>query len=143
MMKRSFLIAAVATTIAMVSGCAVNPTSALMDANSESSVKLRQIQSRYFETADKKQMVEAVLATLQDLGFVIEKANLGLGSVTATKYKGYSLRVTASIIPRGKNQMTVRLNATYGVTPITDPVHYQNFFTALEKSVFLQAHLDE
>lgn len=143
MMKRSFLVAVVAATISVVSGCAVAPTDALMDSNSESAVKLRQMQSRYFDTADKQRMIEAVLATLQDLGFVIDKANLGLGSVTATKYKGYRVRVTASIVPRGNAQTTVRLNATYDVTPITDPVHYQNFFTALEKSIFLQAHLDE
>lgn len=143
MIRRSFLAAMVSSAILITAGCAVNPSAGVMDSDSGSSLKLRQMQSRYFDTSDKQLMMEAVLATLQDLGFVIERATLSIGTITALKVDGYQLRITVNVMPRGKKQMTVRASATYNVTPITDPIHYQNFFTALEKSVFLQAHLEE
>ena len=86
---------------------------------------------------------DSASATLQDLGFVIDKASLDLGSVTGTKLKGYTVRMTVNVMPRGKNQMTVRAGAQYNVTPIEDPVIYQDFFNALSKSLFLQAHLED
>ena len=46
--------------------------------------------------------------------------------------------MTVNVTPRGKDQMTVRANAQYNVTPIQDPAPYQSFFDALSKSLFLQ-----
>ncbi len=126
-----------------LAGCAVNAHDGVLDTNSESQLKLRQIQTRYFDTSDKKKTVEAVMATLQDLGFIIDKASLDLGSVTGTKLSGYMLKMTVSVVPRGKKQMTVRANAQYNIQPVEDPAPYQSFFNALSKSLFLQAHLEE
>jgi len=39
--------------------------------------------------------------------------------------------------------MLVRANAQFNVKPVEDPVQYQNFFTSLEKSLFLSAHAGE
>ena len=141
-MKR-ILLSALFVGMLLVSGCAVAPGDALFDAGGASQLRLRQIQTRYFDTSDKKKTVEAVIATLQDLGFVIDKASLDLGSVTGTKLKGYTVRMTVNVVPRGKAQMTVRASAQYNVTPVEDPVLYQDFFNALSKSLFLQAHLEE
>ena len=124
-------------------GCAVSGTKGVMDMGGESQVKLRQIQTRYFETADKKATMESAIATLQDLGFVIDKASYELGSVSATKLAGYRLRMTVNVTPRPGNRMTVRANAQYNLQAITDPQPYQQFFDALSKSMFLQAHLEE
>lgn len=41
----------------------------------ESQVALRSIQSRAFNTRDTKKTLRTVIATLQDLGFVIDKAD--------------------------------------------------------------------
>jgi hypothetical protein len=113
-----------------------------MDTNGESQVKIRQMQTRYFDSTDKKTTMDSAIATLQDLGFIIDKASFDLGSVSATKLKGYSLRMTVNVMPRGQ-RMIVRANAQYNIQAVTDPEPYQQFFDALSKSMFLQAHLDE
>jgi hypothetical protein len=39
--------------------------------------------------------------------------------------------------------MLVRANAQFNVKPMEDPIQYQNFFSPLEKSLFLTAHAGE
>lgn len=115
----------------------------ILDSDGESQVKMRAMQTRYFDTNDKKQTLQTIIATLQDLGFVVDKASFDLGSVSATKLDGYRIRMTVVATPRGGEQTTVRANAQYNIEPIKDPVIYQQFFAALEKSMFLTAHTDE
>jgi hypothetical protein len=115
----------------------------ILDSDGESQVKLRAMQTRYFDTSDKKQTLQTIIATMQDLGFVIDKASYELGSVSGTKLKGYKVRMTVNAMPRGTQQMTVRANAQYNIEPINDPAIYQQFFAALEKSMFLTAHTGE
>jgi hypothetical protein len=102
-------------------------------------VQIRSIQTRAFDTGDKEKTLRTVIATLQDLGFVIDKADLVLGSVSGTKLDNYSLRMTVTVRQRGENQLLVRANAQYNVEPVTEASPYQNFFIALEKSMFLTA----
>jgi hypothetical protein len=51
-----------------------------------SQVKVRTAQSRFFDTTDKIAMLEAIVATLQDLGFQIEVLDATLGLVSAKQY---------------------------------------------------------
>ena len=125
------------------SGCVASGRQGVLDSGDASQLKLRQMQTRYFETDDKKKTIESVLATLQDLGFVIDKASYELGAVSGTKLSGYNLRMTVNVMPRSGNRMMVRANAQYNVQAVDDPVPYQKFFDALSKSMFLQAHIDE
>ena len=60
--------------IVTLSGCATPAVNSL--GSSESQVKLRSIQTRAFDTTDKKKMMQTVISTMQDLDFVIEKAIL-------------------------------------------------------------------
>jgi len=106
----------------------------------QSAVQLRSFQERAFDTADKEQTLRSVIATLQDLSFVLDKADFDLGIVSATKLSGYQLRVTVTVRPRGNSQMLVRANAQQGERAVEDPKPYQDFFIALEKSMFLTAH---
>jgi len=128
--------------LCLLGGCASSATSGVMDTGGESQIKLRQMQTRYFDTTDKKATMESVIATLQDLGFILDKASFDLGSISATKLKGYSLRMTVTVMPRGQRMM-VRAGAQYNIQAVTEPGPYQQFFDALSKSMFLQAHLDE
>lgn len=52
----------------------------------ESQVKLRAAQSRVFATTDKVAVLEAIVATMQDLGFMVEVLDQELGIVSAKKY---------------------------------------------------------
>jgi len=105
-----------------------------------SQVKLRSIQTRAFNTTNKNQTLRTVIATMQDLGFVVEKADETLGLVSGTKLSGYQLKMTVTVRPRGHNQLLVRANAQYNMEAIEDPAPYHDFFIALERAMFLTAH---
>lgn len=122
-------------------GC-VSTQDRLLDSES-SQLQLRSIQSRAFDTTDRDKTLRSVIATLQDLGFVIDKADEVLGTVTATKLNRYALRITVTVRPRGETQLLVRANAQYELTCVVDPEPYQQFFAALQKAMFLDAHLIE
>ena len=140
------LVAAIATSIAF-SGCTSSKEQLLkMD---ESQVQLRSMQTRAFDTTEKDKMLRTVISTLQDLGYIVNEANEVIGTVSARtthiKYKflekkNYALLITVTVRPRGETQLLVRANAEYGKRPVEDPLVYQNFFTVLEKSIFLTAH---
>ena len=107
----------------------------------ESQVKLRSIQSRVYDTADRNRLLRTIIATLQDLAFVIDDADVTLGTVSGTKLSGYYMRMTVSIRPRGEKQTIVRSNAQFNLMMIEDPEPYQAFFSSLSKALFLEAHL--
>lgn len=102
-------------------------------------VELRQIQSRAFETTDREKLLRTIMATLQDLGFVMDKADAALGVVTATKLDRYQLRMTVTVRPRGEKQLLVRANGQINIRPVTDPEPYRQFFNSLSKAMFLEA----
>ena len=125
-------------SIVMLSGCATTAGKAFE--TSESQVKLRSMQTRAFDTTDKQKMMQTVISTMQDLEFVIDKADLTLGSVSGSKFLGYTtVTMTVTVRPRGEKQLLVRANAQYGIKSVEDPETYQDFFTALEKAIFLTA----
>jgi hypothetical protein len=109
-------------------------------ATSQSAVQLRSYQSRAFDTTDRAKTLRTVIATLQDLNFVIDKADATLGTVTATKLDKYALRITVTVRERGTTQILVRANAQYQAQAVEDPKPYQTFFEALQKAMFLTAH---
>lgn len=129
---------AVIAVMVLLSGCMTDSRQQVL-ATDKSQVALRSIQQRAFDTADKEETLRTVISTLQDLGFVIDKADATLGSVSGTKLDGYRLRMTVTVRPRGATQLLVRANAEYKRKAVEDPIPYQHFFQALEKSMFLTA----
>ena len=118
-----------------ISGCASREKRLPKVELAESQLKVRSIQTRSFETTDENRVLRAVVATLQDFGFVIEAADEALGTITATRIDMYSLRTTVTVRSRREGQVLVRMNA-YHKRPIREPVIYQDFFTSLAKSMF-------
>jgi len=121
----------------MLAGCAAQ-TAAITAGGSQ--VELRQIQTRQYDTLDKRGTLRSVVATLQDLGFVIDKADYELATISATKLQDYEIRMTVTIREREGDRLAVRANARFNEKPIEDPKSYQDFFTALDKAMFLTLH---
>ena len=138
MKKKQLLFLSMLIVLLMLISCA--PSTKQVLATKESQVKLRAIQTRVFDTTDRDKMLRTVIATLQDLGFIVDKADNVLGAVSATKLDRYTLRMTVSVRPRGETQLLVRANAQYNITAVEDPEPYQQFFDALSKAIFLTAH---
>lgn len=120
-----------------VAGCA-STNDRLMDSD-QSQVKMRSIESRAFDTTDKVAVMRAVVSSMQDLGFIVAKADADLGTVSGTKFDDGALSMTVIVRNYGAKQCVVRANADYKLDQVTDPKAYQDFFNVLQKSLFLQA----
>jgi uncharacterized lipoprotein len=111
----------------------------------KSPVELRAMQTRSFAMPDRQKAFRVVIATLQDLGYSIEKVEPAAGSVTADKLS--QLRMTATVNLRGTTEVVVRANAEVKPMPtsaqasqVDDPDFYlQDFFEPLSKALFLTA----
>jgi hypothetical protein len=101
---------------------------------------LSQIQTRAFDSTDVDRTVRTVAATLQDLGFVVDKADRGVGTVSGTRFDDERLRTTVLVRRRNDRQVLVRVNVQLDVAPVRDAHTYREFFAALEKSMALPAH---
>ncbi len=139
-MKRSgFPICLLAGALVIVTACQTDSKQQVL-LTSKSQVALRAIQTRVFDTADRNRTLRAVIATLQDLSFVVDKADEELGTVSATKLDGYAMRMTITVRSRGERQTAVRASAQYNLVAVSDAKPYQQFFEALEKAMFLTSH---
>lgn len=123
--------------VLVLTGCA-SQNSVITEGDSQ--VHVRQMQTRVYESLDKSETLRSVLATLQDLGFVIDTADYEMATITATRLQEYELRVTVTVKDRNSHQLAVRANARVDDQLIDDPATYQDFFTVLDKSIFLTRH---
>ena len=127
------------SALAIAHLCACTSTNGVIT-ESGSQLKVRQIQTREYDTLDKRGTLRSVIATLQDLGFVIDKADSDLATITATKLREYKIRMTVTVRERGAERLAVRANASFNERPIDDPRAYQDFFGVLDKAMFLTLH---
>lgn len=105
----------------------------------DNQMKIRSFQTRAFDIKDQNKVMRVVVASLQDLGFIIERANGPMGVVTAGKFgpdgNGF-VEVTVVVRGKGETQTEVRVNALFNTQPVEDPKAYRNFFTAVQRSLF-------
>jgi hypothetical protein len=139
----SLKIAFFTACITLITGCATNHDARILGADNQ--VELRSMQTRSFDTSDRTVVVRNVISTLQDLSFVIDKADTDLGTVSATRlYNGNKVRMTVTARPSSSGKsVIVRANAQYNLKPIENPKIYQDFFSSLSKSLFLSANAVE
>jgi hypothetical protein len=126
-------------SLAFLAGCQTDSRQQILHMD-KSQVSLRAVQTRTFDTNKKIETVRIVLSTLQDLGFVVDKADEKLGMVSGTKLSGSTMRITVLVRHESGNRMFVRANAQHDLVAVSDPKPYQQFFSALEKSMFLLEH---
>ena len=125
----------------LVQGCAAPQPPQDLLAPTEAQMKIRSVQTRTFDVKDRQLAMRGVIAVLQDLGFIIERANEALGLVTAARFAEPNyydvVSVTVTVRPQAEGRMMIRANAIYNNKPIEDPKVYQNFFATLERSLFV------
>lgn len=135
------LLAALA--LAAMAACSTPGTGDVLSGG-ESQLRTRSMQTRSFDVSDKLVAMRAVIATLQDIGFMIEQADETLGTVTARKFatshneKG-DLRMTVTVRSGDGGKMLVRANAEFNRNAVDDPAAYQKFFTSLSNALFMNA----
>ena len=122
-------------SLALVGGCATTAPDDVVGGGTQ--LATRQIQTREYDTLDKPMTMRSVIATLQDLGFTIDQADLDLGTITATRLHEYTMRMTVTVVEKGDARISVRANARIDENSVTDPATYQDFFVVLDKAIFL------
>jgi hypothetical protein len=122
----------------IVGGCATAVPADVTGGGTQ--LETRQIQTREYDTLDKQMTMRSVIATLQDLGFTIDQADLDLGTVTATRLHEYTMRMTVTVLEKGDKRISVRANARIGENSVQDAATYQDFFVVLDKAMFLTQH---
>jgi hypothetical protein len=163
--------------VLFVSNCAPQIPEEALQFTSES-LKERQLQTRYFDTADEKNILSASAALLQDLGFNLDESETPLGLIVGSKDRDATnpgqvaaaifvallgggampidrnQKMRASLVTRpvgeDKKRIAVRItfqrivwNTQNQITTaerLNEPEMYQEFFSKLSKSVFLEAH---
>jgi len=133
----------------------------------KSQLQIRELQTRMYDTPDTKMVLKTMLSVLQDDGFIVKEANVELGLLSATKdvsveskgaafwgsffdvawEKNAIVEATANVSEFGK-QTRVRVNfqqkvhdsagRVAKVSQIYDPLFYQEFFTKVDKGLFIQ-----
>jgi hypothetical protein len=141
-MKTTLCVAGLWISVTLMVGGCVSLGERVLDSGTQT-LQLRSIQSRVLETGDRERTLRTVIATLQDLGFLIEKADATLGAVSGSKLAQtdlWGLRMTVTVSPGGPGRLLVRANAQLGQSAVTEAEPYQRFFAALERAMFLTAH---
>ncbi len=77
---------------------------------------------------------------LQDLGFVVDRADPVLGTVSATRFGAGLVRFTATVRPGEGQRTIVRASGQLNQHELSDPAPFQRFYEALSQALFLQAN---
>jgi len=105
-------------------------------------ILLQKMQTRVFDTNDKNAVARGIISTLQDLNFIIAKADTARGTISARKFGDYPIEMTVTIQPLPTTQISVHGEARYNSKIIENPATYQEFFSSLQKSLLTVRAVD-
>lgn len=134
------IIYSISITI-FITGCMTDSKQMIIE--NPQQLEVRSYQIKNYEQS-KVQTARAVVSALQDLGFIVDKADMETGTVTATKLAQYAtMKITAVIRKKNEAETTVRVNAQFASNTempkaVDDPQTYASFFATLDKAVFLE-----
>ena len=154
-MKHWQISANIILALLLLTSCTTAGTPSDAFVLTQSSVAKRQIESRTFETSDKKFLIQNIVATLQDFGFDIHESNASSGLVSGAKLQKEDdffgtrsdIRVTVTTNVLRNDATVVRANfqkikpshdpRLFKAEPILEDNLYQKFFDRLGQSMFL------
>ncbi len=132
-------LACLLALLPLLAACQVDSRQQVL-ASTNSQAAQRAISTRAFDTADRARVFQAVIAALQDLGFVVDRADAVLGTVSATRFGSGLVRFTVTIRPGGEARTIVRASGQLNHHELSDPAPFQRFYEALSQALFLQAN---
>jgi len=157
---RAFKFSLLALGVVVLSGCESIPKDVLK--SQAPTIETRRVQSRRFDSKDEKKVLMACGNLLQDLGFNITESDAGSGLIVGHKDRSAveARQVAAKVLVASlflgtniaidKNSIGVRVtfqrlvyddeNRLSKAEALSNPLHYQEFFEKLSKSLFLNAH---
>jgi hypothetical protein len=147
MMKRLFLCLWVLSISLGLGACQTIKEELIL--SKKSALELRSVQSRRFPTDDKAKVYRSVISMMQDLGYALTSVEPEGGVVSGNKLA--QLRLTATVTPKGTDEVTVRANASVRTDLRVKTYHQvdsaefyqQRFFEPLSQALFLDALYDE
>ncbi|ARJ56714.1 hypothetical protein [Campylobacter cuniculorum] len=125
----------------IMTGCMANSKQMIIENTQQ--LEVRSYQTKTYETS-KNIAARACVAALQDLSFIIDKADMETGTLSATKLdKNANLKMTIVVRANGTKQAIVRANAQFSSSmqmpaSVDDPEVYQRFFEVLDKAIFFE-----
>lgn len=135
-MLRRALIAAMPAALA---ACRMDSREHVL-ATANTQAAQRAISTRVFDTEDRQKVFQGVLAALQDLGFVVDRADPTLGTVSATRFGAGLVRFTVTVRAGDGRRTIVRASGQLNQHELSDPAPFQRFYEALSQALFLEAN---
>jgi hypothetical protein len=143
MSDRKVTLAGMAALVLLTAACTNTPPPVVMSEKGEAA--MRAMETRIYPVADKGQALRSVIATLQDLGYNVDRVRGSTGTATAVKLA--VLRISVAVTRHGSGQMAVRANAEVQTGQqyhqVDEPAFYEDdFFAELSKTMALTATPD-
>lgn len=123
----------------VLTGCQLDSRQQVL-ATTNTQAAQRAISTRVFDTDDRGKVFQGVLSALQDLGFVVDRADPNLGTVSATRFGAGLVRFTVTLRPGEGRRTIVRASGQLNQHELSDPAPFQRFYEALSQALFLQAN---
>ncbi len=138
-MKRARLPIFLPVLLPLLGGCQWDSRQQVLGSTNTQAAQ-RAISTRAFDTKDKAKVFQAVIATLQDLGFVVDRADEVLGTVSATRFGSDLVRFTVTVRSGSASRTIVRASGQINQHDLSDPAPFQRFYDAMSQALFLQAN---